>query len=174
MKISEEYALDSEGRTRLYNNYVCDYCGVKYKKQSRQASKSKYEHYCSIGCGNNHNINTNIVECICSHCGILFSRKKSRLKNSKHSVYFCSRECKDFGQSYIKQIQPPHYNTGESNYRSKALAAFANKCSICSYADVNALEVHHIDKDRTNNSLNNLIILCANCHTLVHKNKIHI
>jgi predicted HNH restriction endonuclease len=32
--------------------------------------------------------------------------------------------------------------------------------------------VHHIDKDRTNNTLKNLAWLCHNCHYLVHHDKL--
>lgn len=31
------------------------------------------------------------------------------------------------------------------------------------------LELHHIDCNHENNNLNNLTILCPNCHTLAHK-----
>jgi len=42
-------------------------------------------------------------------------------------------------------------------------------CRKCKYMIVEALEVHHIDKNRSNNSLSNLVILCCNCHRLVHR-----
>jgi predicted RNA-binding Zn-ribbon protein involved in translation (DUF1610 family) len=176
MKIKEEIGLDSEGRNRLFNFYSCDCCGVEYKKQARLSVGSKYEHYCSVSCGNKDNINNTHIEFCCANCGIVFFRTKSKLKNSKHNIYFCSRACKDKGQSYITEIQPAHYNTGtgKSSYRSKALNNLPNVCAVCEYDNVDALEVHHIDKDRQNNSLSNLLVLCANCHTLIHKNKIKI
>ena len=36
------------------------------------------------------------------------------------------------------------------------------------------LEVHHIDGNRDNNILDNLIILCANHHSKVHRGSIEI
>ena len=30
-------------------------------------------------------------------------------------------------------------------------------------------ELHHIDHNRTNNTLNNFIVLCSNCHGAVHR-----
>jgi hypothetical protein len=45
--------------------------------------------------------------------------------------------------------------------------AFINsiKCAVCGYdEDVRILEVHHKDEDHSNNDLNNLCILCPNCH----------
>ena len=41
------------------------------------------------------------------------------------------------------------------------------RCEICGYS--RALEIHHIDRDRENNSEDNLIVLCRNCHWLVHR-----
>lgn len=51
-------------------------------------------------------------------------------------------------------------------YRYKA---FENKPAECEACDsTEALEVHHKDKNRCNNDLDNLIILCEECHTTVH------
>lgn len=45
-----------------------------------------------------------------------------------------------------------------------------NKCENCkltNWLDIEIpLEVHHIDFDRTNNNLDNLQLLCLNCHAL--------
>lgn len=174
LKIKEEYLLDSEGRRRLYNFYICDSCNTEYKKQKRLTQNAKYEHFCSIKCGTISNINNTYLTLQCATCNITFNRLKSKLSLSKHNVYFCSRKCKDIGQTFIKSIQPAHYGSGETHYRDKALRNFPNKCFCCGYNNVHALEVHHIDKNRSNNKLENLIILCANCHTLVHKNKLQL
>ena len=172
MKIKEEYGLDTEGRKRLFSYYVCDACGCEYKKQTRLAKNAKYEHFCSTQCGTKANINNKHIELICAHCSSTFTRLESRLSLSKHGIYFCSRACKDAGQSYIEAIKPDHYGTGITNYRDKAFSSYEVVCATCGFDNEYALEVHHIDKNRSNNNINNLIILCANCHTLVHKNKL--
>lgn len=42
-------------------------------------------------------------------------------------------------------------------------------CACCGYASyIEALQMHHIDMDRTNNDGKNLIVLCANCHSILH------
>lgn len=43
----------------------------------------------------------------------------------------------------------------------------SNKCNKCG-SNIN-VEIHHIDKDTTNNSPNNLILLCRKCHRRLHK-----
>jgi transposase-like protein len=52
---------------------------------------------------------------------------------------------------------------------------FEYKCCKCNLSEwMNepiSLELHHIDRNSQNNSLDNLTILCANCHSLEHRNK---
>lgn len=44
-----------------------------------------------------------------------------------------------------------------------------NQCNRCSYNETpKILGVHHKDHDRTNNLLENLEVLCPNCHSLEH------
>ena len=54
-----------------------------------------------------------------------------------------------------------------SNYRKIALPYYGNFCAICKYDKI--VNVHHIDGDRSNNKINNLIVLCPNHHAEVHK-----
>jgi hypothetical protein len=43
-------------------------------------------------------------------------------------------------------------------------------CAICGENDYKLKEVHHIDKNKKNNSTDNLIVLCIDCHRQIHKN----
>ncbi len=52
-----------------------------------------------------------------------------------------------------------------TNIRFKVLERDEFKCQRCGYA---FLEVHHIDGNRENNDLNNLITLCRKCHFEIH------
>lgn len=42
------------------------------------------------------------------------------------------------------------------------------KCETCGFPDKRILEVHHKDRNRNNNTRENLILLCPNCHALQH------
>jgi hypothetical protein len=43
------------------------------------------------------------------------------------------------------------------------------KCARCGYCEIkSSLHVHHIDRNRSNNDISNLIVLCANCHLGLH------
>jgi HNH endonuclease len=42
-----------------------------------------------------------------------------------------------------------------------------SRCVFCPERDVSALQVHHINSDRTNNAFDNLILVCATCHAKI-------
>ncbi|HPB31130.1 MAG TPA: HNH endonuclease signature motif containing protein, partial [Candidatus Sumerlaeota bacterium] len=47
-----------------------------------------------------------------------------------------------------------------------------NRCSFCGVADVAVLEIHHIDGDPSNNQIENLIVVCGNCHSKITRGEI--
>jgi len=51
-------------------------------------------------------------------------------------------------------------------YRTKCLNQKINACNVCGCSD--ELQVHHVDGDRTNNQLSNLIPVCTECHKKIH------
>ena len=167
MKIREEYLLDTTGRKRLFNFYKCDNCNKDYSKQQRLAEGAAQEHYCSTTCYNQADVSNKYEHLYCAHCNKAFRRLKSKMK-SKSGLYFCCREHKDLGQTYIKEIQPSHYGTGLPDYRKIAFEHYELKCDDCSNKDIRVLQVHHKDRNRNNNSVDNLQILCANCHCIEH------
>ncbi|WP_291321663.1 HNH endonuclease signature motif containing protein [Desulfonatronospira sp.] len=52
------------------------------------------------------------------------------------------------------------------NYRKLAFDAYDPLCAHCGFGVPAVLEVAHIDGDRTNNAVDNLVILCPNCHKM--------
>ena len=108
------------------------------------------------------------VTVTCTYCSKPVLKHKSKLRNSRHGVYFCNRLCKEKAQCIggLKLIQPEHYGNGngKASYRKRALRHFPNECSVCGYNVVEVLEVHHKDNNRENNVLTNLDILCPTHH----------
>jgi len=47
-------------------------------------------------------------------------------------------------------------------YRETLIAILGGKCIRC--GSTRMLELHHIDGDRSNNSVDNIELLCFNCH----------
>lgn len=105
----------------------------------------------------------------CAYCKKNIYRNRSAIKNSKTGIVFCCMEHKVLSQSF----GGPLYNDVVLNnhrlivFRSGRPLICANtKCNI---SDVDVLEIHHKDMNHFNNALENLEILCANCHTKEHK-----
>lgn len=63
----------------------------------------------------------------------------------------------------------PEYNTYKLKNRLIKEAIKENKCECCGITEWNgkpiSLELHHIDGNRFNHRLENLILLCPNCHS---------
>ena len=112
----------------------------------------------------------------CAYCGKQIIKSASKIR-SKSELYFCCREHKDMAQRVesgdkFDAIRPDHYDDGHRNYRPKALNTYSHQCAICGWnEDVDVLEVHHIDENRENNDVNNLIVLCPICHRKLTSHK---
>ncbi len=110
---------------------------------------------------------------ICEYCG-----KKIEGKVHKSRKY-CSKTCSSKHQS-DKKIQAwlsgDHKKDsiiGSSGMiRRYLLRVHDSRCSLCGWGEINKftgkvpLEVHHIDGDCCNNDVENLQLLCPNCHSL--------
>lgn len=99
---------------------------------------------------------------ICAVCGNSFIHPPTT-KTQITCGYSCSNTYFRSGENN------PNWKNGR-NYREKAFNSYEHKCNRCDYDNVLALEVHHKDKNRSNNDISNLEILCANCHSIEHKN----
>lgn len=71
--------------------------------------------------------------------------------------------CKD------KQLKDWSHYTKAHNLKKHLIKERGHKCEICGNEEwlgkPITLEIHHIDGDRTNNTLDNLQLLCPNCHS---------
>jgi len=156
--------IEKDGHKRQAIKVKCSNCNKSFLKALRFI-KPGVKNYCSPKCAS-AGLRKRIT-LKCAICDKLFERVLSKIKNSKSGLYFCSRTCKDKAQRIngYKEIQPFHYGKSIRNYRSIAFSKYDMKCEICGYnTRPEILEVHHIDRNRKNNELSNLIILCPNCH----------
>ena len=125
-------------------------------------------------------LDKNKISVICDYCGKKYLLSES--KYSKSEFHFCCRECKDKAQSLssgqkFEELRPDHYGkeTTIHSYRTSAFITYPHQCAICGWnEDEDILQVHHIDENRQNNNIENLIILCPNCHQklTIHKYKL--
>ena len=80
------------------------------------------------------------------------------------------RESKRYNLEDILNGKYPNYPTSKLNYRLIKENIKERKCECCGNTEWMGLpivlELHHIDGNRTNNKLENLQLLCPNCHSV--------
>lgn len=151
-KYWSEHRLSDEER---YNKYHKDKYGITYDEYiARKKGKKELAH--------------------CVICG------KELL--SRQSI-FCSQECRDkydqqLYEEYIERWKKGEESGCTSSYKIHRyvkrylLEKYNNSCQECGWSKVNEhtgtvpLQIHHVDGDCTNNSEENLQLLCPNCHSL--------
>lgn len=113
----------------------------------------------------------------CAYCSVPFYKNKTKQAASKSGLFFCcidhrNQAMKIGGPNTIEAIQPPQYRGSKQpiiHYREFAFRNHGQKCNRCQFDSCpEILVVHHKDEDRSNNSLENLEVLCPNCHAIEH------
>lgn len=134
---------------------TCKTCGCKFKINSLN-SKGRGKKYCSLACTQRRP---------CKLCGSIV---KGRNKSHGKARVFCSKKCSGIFNAYAK---------GTISYVIKGflqcLKRFGEiRCERCGFKkSTHALVVHHINRDRSDRSFSNLVVLCNNCHALEHWNR---
>lgn len=146
----------------------CDYCGIEYEKPSRLVrynAKHGHKNFCSIECQKYSKRNGTTTTC--GWCGKEMYSSVARLGGSKSGKVFCSKSCStSYNNKHIKVGKNnPNWIGGVGSYRARALNV-EGECRICGYSKVT--HVHHIDGNRKNGSIENLIVLCPNHHYEIH------
>ena len=105
----------------------------------------------------------------CPVCNKEFETQEGHPKAKTTCSYACSnthfRSKTDNGQ--YKHGKKSAYDM--KNYRVKAFRLLENKCNHCGFdAYKEVLHVHHKDRNRDNNDISNLEILCPTCHEVEH------
>lgn len=173
--MNEIFWIERHGKRRRATRVVCTICGKSFDKTlsaiKLTEKRGGTEHFCSPECG--YASQRRKIEVTCGACEAKLQRKRHLVLNSKTGTFFCDAYCKIKAQQIGSDsaVVPEHY--GVSDYRTVALRAFGSECEICKGQKLErqawenlpeTLEVHHIDGDRSNNSLENLIVLCGTHH----------
>jgi HNH endonuclease len=152
-----------DGKPRKLYRSDCEVCGGPVWAPAHAPRK-----YCSVACRGVARRGQRVA-IACRVCSTTLWKSPRQIQRSKSGAFFCSRTCKDYAQSLrggCKEIQPSHYGTAK-------VAPYRNLIPIercgCGITDKRVLLVHHVDGDRTNNGLENLEVVCHNCHALRHQ-----
>ena len=146
----------------------CKLCINKFYAKPSWIKKG-WGKYCSKNCQYESNKNGKTVQCFICQKQTYKSSKELRVSKSKK--YFCGKSCQTIWRNSVVFVGSRHRNwrDGEHAYRNILLrSGVARTCKRCSMSDVRLLAVHHLDKNRKNNNVRNLIWLCPNCHFLIH------
>lgn len=83
--------------------------------------------------------------------------------------YFAWKQgCKNNTGSLNNPNNPLHYRNILNTFLDKY--NLSKECVVCKEKDV--LEIHHIDEDRNNNTITNLVYLCPTHHQALHRYRV--
>lgn len=82
----------------------------------------------------------------------------------------CSRKCSNTNRAGIKyKIGSPKDNVKDQRaIKLRLIAVRGTQCERCGYSKLEILHVHHRSRDRKDNRLSNLELICPNCHFEEH------
>lgn len=118
------------------------------------------------------------IKIICKRCEKEFLIRKAG--SEKHQGY--CRPCNSKVRSdakvtsgeWLKILKRPRkkeehgrWKDGRQIYRKIAYEIFQKECALCGEKE-KMIQIHHIDKDRKNNKIDNLLPTCASCHKRIH------
>jgi len=157
--------------TKIVTN--CKYCKEEFYAERKFINRGNAK-FCSRSCGAKYNgwLKTR-PNTVCAYCDTAFYKKNSK-KTSKHSksgLFFCCNDHKNkASESECGVLKLNHYSEGTSSYRKIAFNNYKHECNRCAFVGeyTSTLVVHHKDRDRANNDVSNLEILCRNCHYEEH------
>jgi hypothetical protein len=136
---------------------VCIVCAKPFKVIYHRKNKAKY---CSRQCYYQGQKGTGSIEKVCQICGTTYRTSPSKT----HGKRFCSAECRGISQRKREHAWP-------TSARRRVMKDRPHACELCGYSDhPEILVVHHVN-GRINHRMDNLQLLCPNCHAIVHFGK---
>jgi hypothetical protein len=139
-------------RIRISAN--CAVCDRHFEHISSRCNRAKY---CSRKCYYRSQINRGSITYTCRHCHKTFRDAPS------HKRIYCSKACVN---KSAKATWKPAFQTVRKDMQRLGLI---HECARCGYkTESRILGIHHKDRNRRNNTLDNLEVLCPNCHSLEH------
>lgn len=101
----------------------------------------------------------------CSDCGM----ERLVRNSSEYKTNLCVHcRGKKIFHELGKKYGGWNYSTGIGSYREKGLNKLNPICECCSDKKLGSIIVHHIDQNRNNNHISNLMVLCRSCHFAIH------
>ena len=139
-------------------NTKCSTCCKAIYKRPAQIEKNEGNVFCSMAC---YGLSCR-KENPCIVCGKLILATLHKKT--------CSRSCSNKNRAGIHyRINSPRDKVkSQQALKIRLLNIRGKKCERCEYARHEILQVHHKDRNRNNNELVNLELICPNCHYEEH------
>ena len=140
-------------------NAVCLICNKSIYRRPIELERSKNRAFCTVVC---YGIACR-KERPCVVCGTLILATK----NAKT----CSRACANTNRKGIKyKLGRPKRDKVKTQrfLKIRLIHQRGTMCERCKYPKIEILQVHHKDRNRKNNELDNLELICPNCHAEEH------
>jgi 5-methylcytosine-specific restriction endonuclease McrA len=139
-------------------NIECKICRKPIYRRPKEISINKGNVFCSMDC-----YGKSIIK---EHPCVICKRPIAARLNKKT----CSRSCANKNRAGIKytgrRLKDKIVSTGLLKIR--LIEIRGGKCERCGYNKREILNVHHKDRNRKNNELSNLELICPNCHSEEH------
>ena len=139
-------------------NIECIVCKTPIYKRPVEIKKNKGKVFCSMSC---YGLSCR-KESPCMVCGKLILAGLNKIT--------CSRSCSNIHRAGIqyKINSPKDKVKAQKALKIRLLDKRGKKCERCNYNKYQILEVHHKDRNKENNELENLLLICPNCHAEEH------
>lgn len=174
----ELWVIAKNGQRHRAEKIFCPTCNQKVLKAIYLIKRNKKrgrKNYCSLSCASKSCVRKrNAVTIRCFSCGKEKELWPSQIKKSKSGLNFCSQKC--VGIAFSEEGKLCKRTTGKGDYKKRASKHYGEICEVCIKEGIKhqlweqilaSLQVHHIDKDRENNELENLIVLCTTHHSCI-------
>ena len=140
------------------SNTKCFVCKKPIYRRPSEIEKTKGHVFCSASC---YGISCR-KETPCIVCG------KQILSGFNKKT--CSRSCSNKNRVGInyKIGRPMDKLVSLRSLKLRLLGIRGKKCERCTYNKGEVLQVHHKNRNRNDNSLENLELICPNCHYEEH------
>lgn len=143
-------------RLKKHKKMICDYCGQEFEYIKRHENRNRH-FFCSRECSYKFKEKKVTVEC--DWCGRTLLRKQSDVKRNNNN--FCSFDCYRDYKNFVEEGSYNQTTDGKAVYRRVYEVAHGVKLHSNN-------EIHHIDGDHTNNSIENLALMSKSEHSKIH------
>jgi 5-methylcytosine-specific restriction endonuclease McrA len=124
----------------------------------RKSDPSK-RHFCSYSCSGQNRSAQKRVNVSCYVCTTIVSRLKTKLATK----VYCSPKCIKIGNQGPWSKLPAALRI---QMKKRGLLKHCVRCGYKEHPEI--LITHHRDRNRKNNGIENIEVLCPNCHALEH------